>query len=72
VLKVDVQRTLSLNSGDLPELREPAWKAFCSLQKKHAPNQYGRPARVAYFERWMRQQEARLPEMLGVIEAKLR
>jgi hypothetical protein len=32
----------------------------------------GREARKAYFETWVRQQGARLPEMLGVIEAKLR
>jgi len=77
-LKVDVEQTLALNSGDLPALREQAWKAFCALQKKHAPNQYGRPARVAYFPAWLEQQtriedgRRRLPQMLGVIEARLR
>lgn len=71
-LKNDVETTLGLNSGDLPELREQAWKAFCALQQKHAPNQYGRPARKAFFPTWMKQQGARLPEMLGVIEERLR
>jgi uncharacterized protein (TIGR02646 family) len=71
-LKVDVEQTLGLNSGDLPELREQAWNAFLDLQRKHAPNQYGRPARAAYFEIWIKRDAARLPEMLGVIEAKLR
>jgi uncharacterized protein (TIGR02646 family) len=71
-LKTDVEVTLALNSGDLPELREATWKAFCTLQQKDAPRQYGRAARAAYFETWIRRQGARLPEMLGVIEAKLR
>jgi hypothetical protein len=71
-LKVDVEQTLCLNSGDLPELREQAWKAFLDRQSKHAPKQYGRPALAAYFTTWIRQYTARLPEMLGVIEAKLR
>lgn len=71
-LKADVEQTLGLNSGDLPELREQAWKAFCVLQKKRAPNQYGRPARAAFLETWKRQHGARLPAMLGVIEALLR
>lgn len=71
-LKLDVEQTLALNSGDLPELREQAWKAFCTLQHRQAPKQYGRPARAAYFESWVKRHGARLPEMLGVIEAKLR
>lgn len=71
-LRADVERTLGLNSGDLPELREQAWKAFCYLQHKDAPTQYGRAARAAFFRTWMRQPRARLPEMLGVIEALLR
>jgi uncharacterized protein (TIGR02646 family) len=70
-LRADVEQTLGLNSGDLPELREQVWKAFLVLQQKNAPNQYGRPAWGAFFETWMRQQPARLPEMLGVIEARL-
>ena len=37
-LKLDVEQTLGLNSGDLPALRESAWKAFCVLQQKDAPN----------------------------------
>jgi uncharacterized protein (TIGR02646 family) len=71
-LKVDVEETLRLNSGDLPELREQAWKAFLAQQRKHAPGQYGRPAWAAYFEKWIKQGSERLPEMVGVIEAKLR
>jgi uncharacterized protein (TIGR02646 family) len=71
-LKVDVEETLGLNSGDLPELREQAWNAFLARQQKHAPNQYGRPARAAYFEKWIKEYAAHLPQMLGVIEAQLR
>lgn len=71
-LKFDVEQTLRLNSGDLPELREQAWNAFLHLQRKYAPNQYGRPARAAYFKTWIKLCAARLPEMLGVIEAQLR
>lgn len=71
-IKADVEDTLGLNTGDLPELREQAWKAFLTLQQKHAPNQYGRPARAAFFDKWMKQQPARRPEMLGVIEERLR
>jgi uncharacterized protein (TIGR02646 family) len=71
-LKTDVEETLRLNKGDLPEQRQAAWDAFCALQQRHAPKQYGRAARAAYFETWIQQHGARLPEMLGVIEAKLR
>jgi len=71
-LRKDVDETLCLNTGDLPELREQRWKAFCTLQQKHAPKQYGKPARAAYYETWIKQHGAQLPEMLGVIEAKLR
>ncbi len=71
-LKVDVETTLGLNSGDLPALREQAWRAFCARQKRYAPDHYGRPARAAYLEVWLRQCGVRLPQMLGVIEARLR
>ncbi|MEO7327838.1 MAG: hypothetical protein ABI193_04630 [Minicystis sp.] len=71
-LKHDVEQTLGLNTGDLPELREQAWRAFLLRQKEHSPNQYGRPARVAFFDTWRRQHSSRLPELLGVIEAQLR
>lgn len=60
-LKADVERTLGLNSGDLPELRQKAWEAFVLLQKKHAPTKYGHPARVAFFPVWMKRHEGRLP-----------
>lgn len=70
-LQEDVEKTLGLNSGDLPELRELAWKAFCDRQRKAAPNQYGRSARAEFFQAWMKQWSVQLPEMLGVIEAKL-
>lgn len=71
-LRQDVEQTLGLNTGDLPELREEAWRAFQRLQAQRLPNQYGRPARAAFFEIWKRQHPTRLPPMLGVIEAKLR
>jgi len=71
-LKTDVEDTLCLNTGDLPELRQKAWEAFRAQQQKRAPNQYGRPALVAYYETWIKQFGAQLPPMLGVIEAKLR
>ncbi|WP_437650435.1 hypothetical protein [Sorangium sp. So ce362] len=71
-IKTDVEQTLGLNSGDLPVLREQVWKAFYALQQKHAPKQYGRAARAAFFPTWMKQHGSRLPEMLGVIEERLR
>jgi uncharacterized protein (TIGR02646 family) len=71
-LKTDVEQTLALNSGDLPELREQKWKAFQCLQHKNAPRQYGKPAWAAYYDTWIRQYGDRLPEMVGVIEAKVR
>lgn len=71
-LKADVEDKLGLNTGDLPELRQKAWEAFRVQQQKSAPKRYGRPAWVAYYETWIKQFGAQLPEMLGVIEAKLR
>lgn len=53
-------------------LRARAWDAFCDLQRKHAPKQYGKPALAAYYGTWSRQLGAKLLPMLGVIEAKLR
>lgn len=70
-LKIDVEQTLGLNSGDLPELREQAWKAFCKKALEHS-KQYGQPGRRAFLKPWLAQHSSRLPEMLGVIEAKLR
>lgn len=70
-LKVDVEETLGLNTGDLPELRQMAWESFLMLQKKHAPQQYGRPAWAAFFPMWIRGYAGRLPQMLGVIEEKI-
>jgi len=71
-LRADVEQTLRLNAGDLPAQRQRAWDAFQKLQQKHAPKQYGKPARLAYFETYIKQFAAQLPPMLGVIEAKLR
>lgn len=72
-LKADVEDTLALNSGELPVLRAQAWEAFRTLQRRHAPRQYGRPALRAYFNTWItRYAGRRLPEMLGVIETMLR
>jgi uncharacterized protein (TIGR02646 family) len=70
--KKDIEETLKLNSGDLPELREAAYRAFCALQRAHAPKEYGKPAKRAYFSIWVKREDPRLPEMLGVIEHMIR
>lgn len=71
-MKVDVEDKLRLNSGDLPRLRQEAWEAFCAQQRKRAPAHYGKAARRAFYDAWIRGFGAKLPEMLGVIEAMLR
>lgn len=71
-LKKDVEETLALNAGDLPALRAKAWQAFRDSQRKHAPKQYGMPALRDFYAVWIKQLGAKLPPMLGVIEAKLR
>jgi len=70
--KKDIEETLKLNTGDLPELREAAFQAFCKLQRAHAPKEYGKPARRAYFAMWVKREGPKLPEMLGVIEYMIR
>lgn len=70
--KKDIEETLKLNTGDLPELREAAFQAFCKLQRAHAPKEYGKPARRAFFSIWVKRETPKLPEMLGVIELMIR
>jgi len=64
--------TLRLNSGDLPELREAAWRAFQQRHKLAFPNgPHGKPAWRAFLPTWRGGSSDRLPEMLGVVEARL-
>lgn len=71
-MKKDVEETLGLNTGDLPELREAAWKAFVDEAEAHAGKRFGNDARRAYLDTWRRKDSPKLPPLLGVIEAKLR
>lgn len=71
-LRKDIEETLKLNTGDLPELREAAFQAFCKLQRAHSPKEYGKPARRAYFSIWVMREAPKLPAMLGVIELMIR
>lgn len=62
---------LALNTGDLPELRQQAWKAFVDQCPRPYQGMFGKPAWRAYFAKWRAQRGERLPPMLGVIEAKI-
>ncbi len=69
-LRVDVEETLELNSGDLPALREEAWKAFRHMFRKTKPNgPWGKAAWRDFLPRWWAPGTKAAPEMLGVIEA---
>ena len=70
-LRGDVETTLALNSGELPELREAVWKAFQTLFLGGKPkNAFGKAAMRAYFREW-RARSRLAPEMLGVIEKRI-
>jgi uncharacterized protein (TIGR02646 family) len=74
VLRSDLEETLALNAGDLPVLREAAWKAFLTSFTRRGPKaSYGRQAWRAYFPSWLRANSVRgrLPPFLGVVEKKL-
>lgn len=72
-LKHDVRKTLSLNEGDLPELREKAWDAFVeSYRRAHPRGPFGKAAYRTYLPKWLSQHGVDYPEMLGVIEYKIR
>jgi len=64
--------TLGLNAGDLPALRFEQWRAFLSLFKKEGAKGYGNPAWRSYLPKWRDRALPALPEMLGVVEWKLR
>lgn len=70
-LRDDVEKTLALNAGDLPDLRQKTWEAFCMLQRGRAPRRYGKDARRDYYREWI-ERGPKLPEMAGVVEAMLR
>lgn len=64
---------LGLNGGDLPELRSLAWDAFrLAFRARHPGRPAGKPELREFLPRFVAERAPRLPEMLGVIEAKLR
>lgn len=70
-LRADVAGTLRLNSGDLPVLRQRAWKAFQKLCSKAHPKARGKPAWREYFLKWKSNSQTAQP-FLGVIEWMMR
>jgi len=73
LLRNDVEQTLALNSGDLPQLREAARKAFQkACRRAHPRGPYGKPAWRAYFPKWLKGRGRKLPEMLGAVEDLIR
>lgn len=73
-VRSDVERTLALNAGDLPALREKVWNAFQELCRRRGPKGiYGRLAWRQYFPQWLKTQSdrGRLPPFLGVVEKKV-
>jgi uncharacterized protein (TIGR02646 family) len=70
-LKVDVEQTLGLNDGGLPELREAMWKAFLQAVKKaHPTNHWDRATRRSFFQTWQFEGK-KLRQFVGVVENKL-
>ncbi len=73
VLRRDVEQTLALNDGDLPELRQETWRAFQATHKRLYPNgPYGRPAWRVFLPTWLGRGGRRAPPMAGVVEERLR
>lgn len=66
-----VHGTLALNAGELPVLREQAWKAFQELQRRRHPTQKGKAALRQFLPQWLAHHGSRAPEFLGVIEYKV-
>lgn len=70
-LATDVEATLGLNSGSLPELRESTWRAFLeAVRRDHPSNHWERETRISYFEKW-RFEGKKLRQFVGVVERKL-
>lgn len=70
-LKVDVEETLGLNDGDLPELREAAWRSFLdAVRKAHPTTHWERATKLAYFQKWQSDGK-KLRQFVGVVEQKL-
>lgn len=67
----DLDVTLNLNAGYLPENRYAAWRAFRTSFKKACPQSYGAKAMLEYFCRRYQGDEGKLPEYAGVIEQKM-
>lgn len=69
----EVPGVLALNTGDLPELRWQAWNAFREKYRlRHPSGPYGKPAYRTYFPKWSAEAAPRHPEMVAVIEEKIR
>jgi uncharacterized protein (TIGR02646 family) len=67
----DLETTLALNSGELPEQRQEAWKAFLNRFRREGPKHaYGRAAWQAFFQKW-RGAGQKAPPFVGVIEKKI-
>ncbi|MGH7437666.1 MAG: hypothetical protein ACRENE_18465 [Polyangiaceae bacterium] len=72
-LRKDVEETLALNDGDLPELREQTWRAFQETHRRRYPRgPYGKPGWVAFLPIWLAAAGRRAPPMAGVVEERLR
>jgi hypothetical protein len=66
-----VEETLGLNEGDLPELREAMWRAFLDAVKRaHPGNHWDRATRISFFRRWQFEGK-KLRPFVGVVEKKL-
>jgi len=72
-IAADVEGTLGLNEGDLPELREATWKAFeTAVKKAHPTSHWDRATREKFFGSWQYQAGDRLRPFLGAVEERLR
>lgn len=72
-LASDVEQTLGLNSGNLPELREETWRAFLAAVKKAHPTAHWNPAiRAQFFMKWQYTGGNKLRPFLGAVEERLR
>lgn len=71
-IRTDVEQTLTLNSGDLPALRQAVWKAFLKRFQREGPRgEFGKSAWRDFYPKWLGN-PTRLPEMTGVVENMLR
>lgn len=69
----DVEKTLGLNSGDLPELREQTWKSFeAAVKKAHPKSHWDRATRERFFTDWQYQTGRKFRPFLGAVEERLR